>query len=79
VRGRSDLELLLEKLMPPALIGVGNPSLADALRSLPAVNKGICRLKTLTGSLGEGVGELRSVLVDGVRLWDAQGKDGYGT
>lgn len=79
VRGRADLELLLEKLMPPSLIGVGNPSLGQALGELPAVTKGICKLKTITGNLGEGTAELRSVLLEGARLWDSQGKDGYGT
>lgn len=75
VRGRSDLELLLEKLMPPTMIGVGNPSLQETLTTLPAVANGICRLKTVVGTLGEGVGDLRSVLVEGVRLWEAQGRE----
>ena len=74
VRGRSDLELLLEKLMPPVLIGVGNPALGSALTALPAVANGICRLATVGGALGEGLGELRSLLVEGVRMWEAHGK-----
>lgn len=75
VRGRSELELLLEKLMPPVMIGVGNPSLGTALRALPAVSNGICHLQTFMGTLGEGSGELRSVLVEGVRQWEAETKE----
>jgi len=78
VRGRSELELLLEKLIPPALIGVGNPSLRGALQALPAVMKGICQLKTFTGTLGEGAGELRAVLAEGVRLWESASQRGVG-
>lgn len=76
VRGRSDVGLLLEKLMPPVMIGIGNPSLGPALRAIPAVATGICQLKTLTGTLGEGSGELRSLLGEGVRLWEAATKAG---
>lgn len=78
VRGRSELERLLEKLMPPVMIGVGNPTLRTALSALPAVANGICQLKTFTGTLGEGSGELRSVLVEGVRLWEAESKMAVG-
>jgi len=78
VRGRSELELLLEKLMPPVMIGVGNPTLGTALSALPAVANGICKLTTFTGTLGEGSGELRSVLVEGVRLWEAETKVAIG-
>jgi hypothetical protein len=78
VRGRSELEQLLEKLMPPVMIGVGNPTLGDALQELPAVTNGICKLTTFTGTLGEGSGELRSVLVEGVRLWEAETKVAVG-
>jgi hypothetical protein len=78
VRGRSELELLLEKLMPPVMIGVGNPTLGTALQAVPAVSNGICKLTTFTGTLGEGSGELRSVLVEGVRLWEAETKKAIG-
>ena len=64
--------------MPPVMIGVGNLSLGDALGVLPAVANGICKLKSFTGTLGEGSGELRSVLVEGVRLWEAETKVGIG-
>lgn len=74
VRGRSDLELLLEKLMPPVLIGVGNPALGSGLSALPAVANGICKLATIAGTLGEGPGDLRTLLVEGVRMWESQGR-----
>ena len=72
VRGRTELEVLLERLMPPVMIGVGNPSLRAALEVLPAVTNGICEMRTFTGTLGEGVGSLRSLLVEGIRLWESK-------
>lgn len=71
-RGRGALEKLLEKLMPPVIVGVGTTTLRDSLADLPAVSNGICAMKLIEGKLGTGAGELRSVLVEGVRLFAKQ-------
>ncbi len=73
-KARVELEQLLERLAPPAMLAVGNPALEPMLRSLPTIGSelpgltGRTRLRTVNGALNHGQGDLRALLVDSIRF-----------
>jgi hypothetical protein len=69
-KARVALHALLERLAPPAVVGVGNGAVDAALRPLVPASS---TLRSAAGALGEGSCELRSVLVRGIRLWASAG------
>jgi len=67
IKPRVELAQLLEQLRPPAMLAVGNQALEPTLRSLACLDQGT-RLRVLHGALGNGHGDLRALLVEGIRL-----------
>ena len=73
-KARVELDQLIEQLGPPAMLAVGNPALESTLRALPWVAgaspgpSGRTLLRGVHGALGKGLGDLRSLIVDGIRL-----------
>jgi CheY-like chemotaxis protein len=65
---RVGLELLLEQLQPPAVMGVGVKTLEGGLRELAYLGDSGARLRCVTGALGDGRSDLRDLLVEGIRL-----------
>jgi hypothetical protein len=72
IAARVALERLVQKLRPPAIVGVGNASLDGALRAIGITDGRMVRCTE--GFLGEANCDLRSVLIKGVRLWAAAGR-----
>jgi hypothetical protein len=66
---RVQIEALLQSLEPTAVLGVGNASLEANLRELPYARRQGVVMRCLMGVLGEGTTDLRSSLVEGIRLW----------
>ncbi|HEY2516303.1 MAG TPA: response regulator [Polyangiaceae bacterium] len=66
-KARVALHSLIDRLSPPAIVGVGNAALDGALRRLGV--DAASSLRCVQGTLGEGNCDLRSLLVRGVRLW----------
>jgi hypothetical protein len=77
-KARVALQSLLERLAPPAIVGVGNGALDGGLRRL-AVGAPSSTVRCTSGTLGEGSCELRSVLVRGIRLWASTSARGEGS
>lgn len=67
-KARVGLHGLIERLSPPAIVGIGNGALDAGLRRL-LPESGSPVLRCANGTLGEGACELRAVLVRGMRLW----------
>jgi hypothetical protein len=70
-KARVALHALIDRLAPPAIVGVGNGALDAALRRLGVDARS--SLRCANGVLGEGSCDLRSVLVRGIRLWASTG------
>jgi DNA-binding response OmpR family regulator len=74
IKARVELEQLLEQLQPPNTMAVGNAALEPMLRALPGIGDelpglgGRTRLRAVHGRLGQGEGDLRALLVAGVRF-----------
>jgi DNA-binding response OmpR family regulator len=66
-KARVELEQLLARALPVAVLGVGNEALQSTLRLLPALREH-ARLRTAVGVLGVGGCDLRRLLVEGIRL-----------
>lgn len=69
---RVGLEELLDTLAPPAVVAVGNASLAQGLGAMRLLGQGRAEdtlLRCCVGALGEGSDDVRGLLVKGVRLW----------
>jgi CheY-like chemotaxis protein len=69
-RARVELEQLLLRTAPTAVMGIGNQALGSALRSLPGLREH-ARLRSVEGALGHSHGDLRSLLVEGIRLYSS--------
>ncbi len=68
---RVGLEDLLESLSSPAVVAVGNASLAQGMNAMRRVvdRPGETMVRCTVGALGEGADDLRGLLVKGIRLW----------
>jgi CheY-like chemotaxis protein len=65
---RVGLELLLEQLEPPAVVGLGMKTLEEGLRELAYLSDSGAPLRCVTGALGDGRSDLRELLVEGIHL-----------
>jgi hypothetical protein len=68
---RVQLEELLSRLRPRVVLGVGHQSMMEALPQLPYLRRPDVRTASISGVLGKGLADLRSILVYGIRLWAA--------
>jgi CheY-like chemotaxis protein len=68
-KGTVKLEGLLRTVPPAAVLGVGNASLDQKLRTLLASHDPPPPLKCHRGTLGDSTCDLRALLVDGIGLW----------
>ncbi|HYU15528.1 MAG TPA: response regulator [Candidatus Acidoferrum sp.] len=66
-RARVELEALVARAPPAAVLGVGNDALESTLRLLPPL-RDHPRLRTAVGVVGLGICDLRTLLVEGIRL-----------
>jgi CheY-like chemotaxis protein len=66
---RIELAGLFERLMPTAVLAVGNDALAGNLKELPPFRRPAFPLKFIRGALGEGRADSRALLTEGIRLW----------
>lgn len=67
IKARVSLERMVQRLQPPALIGVGNPSLDASLRDI--AESTTSTIRCVHGRLGDASCDLRSLLIRGIRLW----------
>jgi CheY-like chemotaxis protein len=71
---RVGLEELISSLEPPAIVGVGNRSLASGLVAMRCFQEGAgSAIRCVKGRLADGTSDLRSLLVDGFRVWASTG------
>lgn len=68
IAARIGLDSLLERLRPAAVMGLGAEALDGGLRELASLRGPEARLRCAVGALGDGRSDLRSLLVDGLRL-----------
>lgn len=68
-KAQVQLESLLERLAPAAVLGVGGTALEAGLAKLPYIRRPKVGFRCLPGGLQDGESELRGILVEGVRLW----------
>lgn len=73
-QARPQLDGLLGKQQPTAVLGVGNEVLESYLSQLACVRRGAA-LRCLRGSLGDGE-DLRALLITGIRLWGSTAAGG---
>lgn len=66
---RVQLESLLERLQPTVVMGVGSSALRESLPQLAYLQRPDVRTTHLSGTLGKGATDLRTVLVHGIRFW----------
>jgi two-component system alkaline phosphatase synthesis response regulator PhoP len=83
VRSKVELDALVKRLAPPAVIGCGNHALADEFAQRRGFLRGVPHVRHLPGMLGDPGCDLRSVLQAAIALWnappgDAAGEVGHG-
>ncbi len=66
-QARVELIELLREIPPPAILGVGHPSVDRMLETQSRHIK--CKWKSIRGAINEGRADLRTLLVEGIRLW----------
>ena len=65
---RVGLEVLLDQLQPPVVLGLGTPTLEAGLRELDYLSGPGAPLRCTAGVLGDGRSDLRALLVEGIRM-----------
>jgi hypothetical protein len=74
VAERVALEDLFTTLSPRAVVGVGNRALGTNLSSMSFFQEWAeCAIRCVRGTLGDGQGDLRQLLVEGFRVWASTG------
>lgn len=71
IGARADLEALLERLPPVALLGTGNASVEQGLRDLARFAQGPVAPRCLPAGLGDPGFDMRGLLVEAIQLWAA--------
>jgi CheY-like chemotaxis protein len=75
-RARVEIDQLVAQLRPTVVLGVGNSSLATSLNELTSVRRERVAMACVQGALGEGRIDLRTLLIEGLRLWGSLAPSG---
>jgi CheY-like chemotaxis protein len=68
-RARVEIDQLVARLRPTLVLGIGSSSLAASLNELTSIRRENLVKGCVQGALGEGRIDLRSLLIEGLRLW----------